>query len=114
MGPVQELVRLRKAHGLNQRELAKAAGLPRATVSKLETGALDPQLSTLTAYARALCVEFRTVPPALRGELEAFVRSGGRWLGQPTGVGAPRSIVDEILGRSGSDEDLPESPWSMS
>lgn len=114
MGLVQELVRLRKAHGLNQRALAKAAGLPRDTVSKVEAGVSDPQLSTLMAYAQALGVEFMTVPPALRGELEAFVRSGGRWLGQPTGVGAPRSIVDEVLERAGPDEEFPEFPWSSS
>lgn len=113
MGLVQELVRLRKAHGLTQGRLATAAGLTRETVRKVEAGAADTPLSTLLAYAGALGVEFMTVPTVLRGELMAFVQSGGRWLVQPSGDGAPRSIVDEVLGRTGPDEGRPAELWGV-
>ena len=112
MGLVDELISSRKSRRLSQEQLAKGAGLARGVVSKIETGAVDPSLSALVAYAGALDIELMPVPRTLRVELEGFVRSGGRYLGQPTGVGAPRSIVDEVLGRAGPDETFPESPWS--
>jgi hypothetical protein len=42
----------------------------------------------------------------LRPDLEDFVRSGGRFLGQPSGIGAPPSLVDELL--------QPDSPVTKS
>ncbi|MFT7773256.1 helix-turn-helix transcriptional regulator [Roseateles sp.] len=93
----KDLAALRRALGLTQGELAHKAGVTRETVSKVETGAVDPQLSTLVELARAMDLEFMVVPRALRTELEAFVRAGGRWLGQPPGVDAPPSVVDLIL-----------------
>lgn len=65
-------------------------------VLKIETGATDPRLSTLHELARAMGMELMLVPSVLRPDLEAFIRSGGKVLGQPAGVDAPLSMVDEL------------------
>lgn len=97
---IDELVLSRKAAGLTQAELAEKAGLSRMAVQKAESGATDPRLSTLYVMARAMGMELMLVPAPLRQELEQFIQAGGRVLGQQPGVGAPVSVVDEILGRN--------------
>ena len=92
-----ELRAARRAAGLNQDDLATRAGLSRKTVNRLETGAIDPRLSTLEVATRALGMEIMLVPSAIRADIEAFVQSGGKLLGQPVGVDAPASIVDVVL-----------------
>jgi DNA-binding XRE family transcriptional regulator len=47
-------VRLRKAAGLTQAEVARAMGTTQSAVSDLEAGAADPRLGTLQRYARAV------------------------------------------------------------
>lgn len=63
------------------------------TVQRAEAGQIDPRLWAVPAVAKTLNVELMLVPTALRHELESFVRSGGRFLGQPAGAGAPLSIA---------------------
>lgn len=89
----QDLEQARKAASLTQDDLAQRAGVSRMTVSRIEAG-MDPRLSTLQELARAMGMELMLVPRALRPEVEGFLRSGGRVLGQPAGVEAPRSVVD--------------------
>ena len=93
---VQELEAARKAADWSQQALAERAGLSRMTVQRTEAGQIDPRLSTLLVMARALGLELMPVPAALRPQLEAFVQSGGRLLGQPAGVGAPPSIAQTL------------------
>ena len=90
---VQDIENTRKAASLTQDELAQRAGVSRMTVSRIEAD-MDPRLSTLQELARALGMELMLVPRALRPEVEGFLRSGGRVLGQPAGAGAPKSLVD--------------------
>ncbi len=94
---VDELQHARKAAGLTHDTLALRAGVSRMTVQRTEAGKIDPRLSTLLVLARALGMDLMLVPKALRPDLEDFVRSGGRFLGQPSGIGAPPSLVDELL-----------------
>lgn len=94
---LDSLVSARKARGWTQSQLAERAMLSRTAVQQAEAGETDPHFSTLYVMARAMEMEFMTVPTALRGELEMFVQAGGRWLGHPPGVSAPLSIVDEIV-----------------
>lgn len=96
---VQELILARRAAGLTQAELAEKAGLSRMAVQKAESGATDPRLSTLHVMARALGMELMLVPASIRQDLEQFIQAGGRMLGQQPGVGAPASVVDELLER---------------
>ena len=60
------LVRLRKAHGMTQKQLADALGISDRSVSKWETGETEPDISTLCRMA-----ELYAVPPA------EFLRSEG-------------------------------------
>ncbi|WP_447779538.1 helix-turn-helix domain-containing protein [Variovorax boronicumulans] len=92
----EELEKARKAGGLSQEALATRAGLSRMTVQRIESGQIDPRLSTLLEMARVLGLELMPVPATLRPQLEDFVRSGGRLLGQPAGVGAPPSIAQSL------------------
>ncbi len=93
---IQQLEAMRRAANLTQDDLATNAGLSRMTVQRAEAGHIDPRLSSVQAIAKTLNVELMLVPTALRHELESFVCSGGRFLGQPPGAGAPLSIVQTL------------------
>ena len=90
---IEELELARKAAQMSQEQLATSAGLSRMTVQRTEAGQIDPRLSSVAAMAKTLGMDLMLVPTALRPDLESFVRSGGRFLGQPAGSGAPLSIV---------------------
>lgn len=90
-------IKARQARKLSQAELAAKAGLSRMAVQKMEAGTTDPRLSSLLVLARAMDLELMLVPSALRQDLEAFARAGGRVLGQAAGIDAPGSVVDELL-----------------
>ena len=98
---IAELEAARKAADLTQEQLALSAGLSRMTVQRTEAGQIDPRLSSVAAIAKTLGMDVMLVPTALRPELESFVRSGGRFLGQPAGSSAPLSIAQTLAGPSG-------------
>jgi predicted transcriptional regulator len=56
---IEQLTQARKAAQMTQADLAERAGLSRMTVQRLESGGLDPRLSTLSEMARVLGLEFR-------------------------------------------------------
>lgn len=95
MSILEDLEAARKASSLTQAELAERSGVNRMTVNRLEAG-LDPRLSTLQELARSLGLELMLVPRELRPAIDDFVRAGGRLVAQPAGVGAPRSVVDQL------------------
>lgn len=66
----------RTKKGLSQRDLSKQAGVPQSHISKIETGAVDIQLSSLIELARALDLEVIPVPRKLIPAVQAIVRSG--------------------------------------
>ena len=92
----QQLEAMRKGANLSQDDLATNAGLSRMTVQRREAGLIDPRVSSVLAIAKTLNVELMLVPAVLKDELESFVRSGGRFLGQPPGAGAPLSIAQTL------------------
>src|SRR6185369_6980638 len=61
---------LRETRGLSQQQIAKAAGIPRATWTHLESGAANPTLAVLIKVANALQVRL--------DELLASPRRAGR------------------------------------
>lgn len=61
MNLIAELQAARKRQGLKQQELAERAGLSRMTVQRIESGAIDPRLSTLVEMARVLGLTLVTV-----------------------------------------------------
>lgn len=96
---IDTLESARKAQGLTQGELAQRAGTSRLTVGRVESG-FDPKLATVYELARALGLELLLVPKVLAGEVQAFIQSGGRVLAQPSGAGAPDSVVTQALAAS--------------
>ncbi len=50
----ENIVAIREARGLSQAQIAKAAGIPRATWTNLESGAANPTLAVLIKVANAL------------------------------------------------------------
>lgn len=63
---IDELIELRKAKGLTQRELAAAANLAQPAIARLESKAATPQLDTLIKVASALDCELELVPASRR------------------------------------------------
>lgn len=53
---------LRSASGLTQSRLAQRSGVPRAQISRIETGTVDPQLSTLTRLFEACGCRLQLLP----------------------------------------------------
>jgi transcriptional regulator with XRE-family HTH domain len=62
---------LREARGQTQHQIARAAGLPRATWANLESGAANPTLAVLIRVAQALQVRLEELiePPRRMGRL---------------------------------------------
>ncbi len=58
---------LRDARGLSQAQLAKLAGIPRATWTNLESGAANPTLAVLLKVAAVLHVQLEELLTAPRG-----------------------------------------------
>ena len=59
---IDELIELRKAKGLTQRELAKAAKLAQPAIARLESKKVMPQLDTLLKVAATLGCDLAVVP----------------------------------------------------
>lgn len=74
---------LREGRGLTQEQMAKIAGIPRATWSNLESGSANPTLAVLTKVANALQTRLEELlsPPRTAAKLvrvtELFVRKRG-------------------------------------
>lgn len=60
--------------GLSQRQLGARANLPQAQISRIESGDVDPQLSTLTELARSLNLEMQLVPRSALTAVEAVLK----------------------------------------
>jgi len=63
MEPLTNLKEWRERRGLSQRELSALTGVHQISIHRLETGQLDPQLSTL----RKLCAALHITPNQLLG-----------------------------------------------
>lgn len=65
---------LRDGRGLTQQQMAKIAGLPRATWSHLESGAANPTLSVLHRVARSLQVSLEELIATQRASCQFYAR----------------------------------------
>jgi XRE family transcriptional regulator, regulator of sulfur utilization len=65
---------LRQARSLSQQQLAKTAGLPRATWSNLESGAANPTLGVLQRVAQALHVTMEELVAAPHADCAIYRR----------------------------------------
>ncbi len=74
MGDIlNSLKQRRQALKLKQSELGSKLGLPQSHISKIEQGATDPRLSTVTELARLLDQELLLVPRELLPALKALI-----------------------------------------
>ncbi len=65
---------LREARGLTQAQIAKLAGIPRATWANLESGASNPTLSVLDRVATAFQVSLEELVATPRSETRHYPR----------------------------------------
>jgi transcriptional regulator with XRE-family HTH domain len=69
------VVHLREARGLTQQQMAKLAGVPRATWAHLESGHANPTLAVLNRVAAALQVTIEELIRAPRAAVKHFAAS---------------------------------------
>jgi transcriptional regulator with XRE-family HTH domain len=68
----QNLKQLREARGATQAQMAKLAGLPRATWANLESGAANPTLSVMDRVASALQVTLEELVAVPRAAAQSY------------------------------------------
>ena len=68
---------IRKQLKMTQAALAKRAGIPQSTISRIEQEISDPALSTLTALFEALSCEL-VIAPVLREPIDSLCRKQAR------------------------------------
>jgi transcriptional regulator with XRE-family HTH domain len=71
---ITALTAARHRAGLSQRALSEKVGLAQSHLSKIERGAVDPQISSLMEIARVLGLELMLVPTQLVPALQALKR----------------------------------------
>ena len=88
---------LREARGVTQQQIAKLAGIPRATWANLESGSANPTLSVLVKVAQALSVRLEELiePPRRVGRLYTADRLATRRRGSVT---VRRLLPESIAG----------------
>ena len=97
----RNLVALRHVRNLTQGALAKAAGVPRSTISNLESSSGNPSLTVLVKVASALGVPLDELLASPRAKVRKWTRdelgsqSGGRGITLRTLI--PERVPDELL-----------------
>jgi HTH-type transcriptional regulator/antitoxin HipB len=75
LGVIPEILRsARQSKRLSQRALAEKVGVPQSHISKIESGNVDLQTSSLIELARALDLEVQLVPRRLLPAVQALER----------------------------------------
>lgn len=74
---IKQLKSARQQQGMKQSELGEKLGLPQSHVSKIEQGANDPRLSTVTDMARVLDQELVLIPRQMVSVVRALLKGEG-------------------------------------
>jgi transcriptional regulator with XRE-family HTH domain len=69
------LFEARQTLGLSQTEVGRRLGWPQSQLSRIESGQVDPQLSTVTELARALDLEVMLIPRSIIPVIESLQRT---------------------------------------
>lgn len=85
---IQEVQGRRVKAALSQRALAARSGLTQAHISQIETGRLEPGLSSFIEMARALDLEVVLVPKKLLPAVQGILRPGADALSPEDGQSA--------------------------
>lgn len=64
----------REAKSWSQRELSDRAGIPQAHISRIESGAIDPKVSTISELARVLDLDLMLLPRTALTAVDALLR----------------------------------------
>lgn len=88
---------LRETRGLSQQQIAKAAGIPRATWTHLESGAANPTLAVLIKVANALQVRLDELLVAPRPPAR-HIRAADLPIRQRTGVTVRKLLPESLAG----------------
>ena len=91
------LRQLRATRGVTQTQIARQAGLPRATWAHLETGSANPTLAVLSRAATALQVSIEELLAGPRN-LGRFYPAGALPMRTPGGARVRRLLPDPIPG----------------
>src|SRR5690242_11332249 len=71
----RELAAARNRLSLSQADVAKRAGITQAAVSRLESGEINPQVTTLLNLVRALELDVKLIPRQMSPALDALLAS---------------------------------------
>lgn len=71
------LKKARQTKGLSQRALGKMIGMPQSHLSKIESGEVDIQASSLVEISRALELELLLIPRSLVPTVLSLLRNTG-------------------------------------
>jgi transcriptional regulator with XRE-family HTH domain len=97
----RNLVSLRQVRRMTQQSLAKAAGVPRSTISNLESGRGNPSLAVLLKVAAALGVALDELLSAPRTKVrkwkKAEISVRGRGRGVATRPIVPEPVPDQLM-----------------
>jgi transcriptional regulator with XRE-family HTH domain len=102
IGPI--LKKARKEQGLSQRDLGTKSGMPQSHISKIESGLVDLQTSSLIELARILELELMLVPRAFIHTVQSFQERRTK-----TQEPRPKYRLEEE-----DDEDLTSDYWYIS
>ena len=93
---ILDLVRVRKARGLSQEDVAERLGISQQAVSKLERYDSDPKLSSLRRYAHAVEALVAHVVEADTGQLDR-----GEWIAVAYSTPSIRPLTSKTYATDG-------------
>lgn len=94
-GPGYWVRALRSATGMTQELLSARSGVPRAQISRIETGRADPKLSTLQRLFRAAWVDMVFLPRT-PGGYDRYLRDCG-YRGRSGGAPAEQKRLAKLI-----------------
>lgn len=80
----------RRRKGLSQRALGDLAGLPQSHISRIESGGVNLQLSSLVELARVLELELKLIPRKALPAVNSAVRMSMQAAGDADGLAGVR------------------------
>ena len=106
----KQILAARKNKGFSQRQLSSLAGLPQPHISKIESGSVDLRISSLTAIARALELEFVLVPRKALPAVKSIAKDAAKAESFRPGVNREFNRLAAILKATGGAVEMSARP----